>query len=165
IEDEDAGQFGLPRWTGRGVFFADIDDWRFTWQTRYTGPVEQDFDGIDAFADAFQNGPDGGVPVDPAGVERPNQFGNTCTGAGEGAVVGDGVFCRDVGFADEQFIHTASIRYRADGFTILVGVDNIFNTAPPLVDPTEVQSVANTAIGLGYDYDGREFFASIQYDF
>ena len=49
--------------------------------------------------------------------------------------------------------------------TIIAGVDNVFNTAPPLVDSSEVLAIANTAIGNGYDYDGREFFASIRYDF
>lgn len=160
--DEDVGEFGLAKWTGRATFTVDVDKFRLTWQTRYTGPVEQDFDGIDAFADAFQNGPDGGFPVQPNGDVAPNQFGSTCTGGGDGgAVAGDGVFCRDVGFASEQFLHTASIRYESGDWTLIAGVDNIFNTAPPLVDATEVQSVANTAIGLGYDYDGREFFFSI----
>ena len=153
--DDDAGEFSLPKWTGRATFTADLDNWRFTWQTRYTGPVEQDADGIDAFSDAFGNGPDGL----PAGV-----VGDTCLGGGSanGVVPGDGVFCRDVGFAEEQFLHSASIRYRFDGFTIIAGVDNIFDTPPPLVDSSEVLAIANTAIGNGYDYDGREFFLSVR---
>ena len=167
--DDDAGEFGLPKWTGRGTFTADIDDLRFTWQVRYTGSVEQDEDGIDPFSDAFGRGPDG----QPTGFN-----GDTCLGNGsgtndpdtgefvpDGVVQGDGVFCRDVGFADEQFLHTASIRYRFDGFTFIAGVDNIFNTPPPLVDGNEVQSIANTAIGNGYDYDGREFFFSVRKEF
>ncbi|MCP5384288.1 MAG: TonB-dependent receptor [Sphingomonadaceae bacterium] len=156
--DDDAGEFGLPKWTGRATFTADIDNFRFTWQTRYTGPVEQDADGIDPLSDAFGNGPDG----NPTGF-----VGDTCTGGGSanGVVTGDGIYCRDVGFADEQFLHTASLRYRTDRYTFLIGVDNIFNTAPPLVDSNEVFAIANTAIGNGYDYDGREFFASVSVEF
>ena len=156
--DDDAGEFGLPKWTGRGTFTADVDKFRFTWQVRYTGPVEQDPDGIDPLSDAFGNGPDG----NPTGF-----IGDTCTGGGSAnnVVAGDGVFCRDVGFAKEQFLHSASIRYRTDRYTFLVGVDNIFNTAPPLVDSNEVLAIANTAIGNGYDYDGREFFASVSLEF
>jgi iron complex outermembrane receptor protein len=163
--DEDAGDFGLPKWTGRATLTADIDKFRLTWQTRYTGRVELDEDLQDEFSDAFGNRPDG-QPITPT-TPAPNAVANTCTGAGSanGVVPGDGVFCRDVDFADEQFIHTASVRYRTDRFTLLVGVDNIFNTAPPLVDPTEVLSIANTAIGNGYDYDGREFFASVEFEF
>ena len=156
--DDDAGEFGLPKWTGRTTLTADIDKFRLTWQIRYTGPVEQDSEDIDAFSDAFGNGPDG----EPTGF-----VGDTCTGGGSanGVVEGDGVYCRDVGFAKEQFLHTASIRYRADTWTFLAGVDNIFNTAPPLVDGNEVTAIANTAIGNGYDYDGREFFFSVSKEF
>ena len=156
--DDDAGEFGLPKWTGTSTFTADIDDIRLTWQVRYTGKVEQDSDGIDPLSDAFGNGPDG----------LPTGFiGQTCTGGGSanGVVAGDGVFCRDVGFADEIFYHAASVRYRTDTWTLIVGVDNIFDTRPPRVDGNEVLEIANTAIGNGYDYDGREFFASIRYEF
>ncbi|RGP39976.1 hypothetical protein BPTFM16_00252 [Altererythrobacter insulae] len=156
--DDDTGEFGFPKWTGTAQFYADVEDFRLTWTTRYVGPVEQDEDGIDAFADVFGNAPDGSFAGD---------FSDTCLGLGSasGVVAGDGLFCRDVGFADEQFLHTVSLRYQADTFTVTVGVDNIFNTAPPLVDSSEVLAIANTAIGNGYDYDGREFFASIRYEF
>lgn len=154
--DDDAGEFGLPKWTGRATFTADVSDFRLTYQIRYTGKVEQDAAGIDDFADAFGNAPDGTAA---------NTSGDTCTGLGTANVAGDGVFCRDVGFADEQFLHTASIRYSADTWSLLVGVDNIFNTAPPLVDSSEVLAINNVAIGNGYDYDGREFFVAISKEF
>ncbi|PZO72360.1 MAG: TonB-dependent receptor [Pelagerythrobacter marensis] len=167
--DDDAGEFGLPKWTGRGTFTADVDKFRFTWQVRYTGPVAQDPDGVDRFSDVFGRGPDGA----PTGFTSDTCLGNgsgtynAATGVftPNGIVPGNGVFCRDVGFADEQFLHTASIRYRTDRFTILAGVSNIFNTAPPRVDSNEVLAIANTAIGNGYDYDGREFFASVNMEF
>jgi len=156
--DDDAGEFGLPQWTGLAIGTIGWEDFQFTWQVRYVGSVEQDEAGIDPLSDAFGNGPDGL----PAGV-----IGNTCLGGGSanGVVEGDGVFCRDVGFADEIFYHTASIRYRTDNITLIAGVDNIFDTAPPRVDPSEVTQIANTALGVGYDYDGTEFFASIRYNF
>lgn len=155
--DDDAGEVSLPKWTGTGTGTIDYKDFRFTYQIRYVGPVEQDEGLRDPFGDAFGNGPDG----------TPTDFSDTCLGGGSanGVVAGDGVFCRDVGFADEQFLHSASLRYRNNAMTLIVGVDNIFDTAPPLVDPSEVLSISNTIIGAGYDYDGREFFASIQYDF
>ncbi|MHA6334435.1 TonB-dependent receptor domain-containing protein [Qipengyuania sp. CAU 1752] len=156
--DDDAGEFGLPEWTGRGTFTADVDNWRLTYQIRYTGPVEQDAEGIDPLSDAFGNGPDG----QPTGF-----IGDTCTGGGSanGVVAGDGIYCRDVGFAKEQFLHTISLRYRTGTWSFLVGVDNLFDTAPPLVDSNEVLAINNTAIGLGYDYDGREFFFSVEKSF
>lgn len=169
--EDSAGTFGLPNWTGRATFTADYDKWRFTWQTRYVGPVEQDSEDIDDFTDVFGRNPDGTV-------NENGFFSDTCLGNGSGTndpdtgefipngnVAGDGRFCRDVGFADAQFIHTASIRYQADTWEARVGVTNIFDTAPPLVDSSEVLSTANTAIGNGYDYDGREFFISLEKKF
>ncbi|WP_435418386.1 TonB-dependent receptor [Parerythrobacter aurantius] len=169
IFDDDAGEFGLPKWTGFAQLTAGIDKFRLAYTIDYTGPVDQDPVGVDAFSDAFGRGPDGR----PAGV-----VGDTCLGNGSGSntgpggafvpngrVAGDGIFCRDVGFADAYFLHTVSLRYRADTFTVLVGVSNLFDTAPPLVDSSEVLAINNTAIGNGYNYDGREFFMSVTKSF
>jgi iron complex outermembrane receptor protein len=49
--------------------------------------------------------------------------------------------------------------------TLRAGVTNLFDRDPPLVDGSEVLSIANTPIGSGYDYNGREFFVAIQKKF
>ncbi|MDZ4307565.1 TonB-dependent receptor domain-containing protein [Allopontixanthobacter sp.] len=163
--DEDAGDFGFPSWTGRAILSARVDNVSFTWQTRYIGPVEQQEDGIDPLSDAFGRGPDGA----PTGF-----IGNTCLGNGsgtfnaatgvftpDGVVPGDGVFCRDIGFAGDYFVSNASVRVRFDRFDVRVGVSNIFDKKPPLIDTNEVFGISNTPIGNGYDLNGREFFGSI----
>lgn len=175
--EDSTGEFGLPKWNGRATFRADVSKFRFTWQVDYTGAVAQNPLGVDAFADAFGRAPGGGRPIGPDGLPQ-TVTGDTCLGNGSGTfntgtqvftpngrVPASGVFCRDVGFAKEQFLHTASIRYRGDSFEILAGISNIFNTAPPLVDSSEVLSIGNSAIGNGYNYNGREFFLSVSYDF
>ncbi|WP_284124591.1 TonB-dependent receptor domain-containing protein [Parerythrobacter aestuarii] len=158
LYDADEGEFGFPRWTGTAQFRASVDKFRLTYTIDYTGPVEQDPAGIDPLSDAFGNGPDG----NPTGF-----IGDTCLGGGSanGNVAGDNIFCRDVGFAKAQFLHTVSLRYRAETWSVLVGVSNIFDTAPPLVDGNEVFAINNVAIGNGYDYDGREFFISLEKSF
>lgn len=158
------GEFGFPKWTGQTTFTADIEKFRFTWQVEYTGPVEQAADGIDPLSSAFG--------TNSAGLAT-GFIGDTCLGNGTtnvgGSVrtAGDGIFCRDVGFAKKYFTHTASIRYRdsGSGLTLRAGVSNIFDRNPPLVDSSEVFAIANTAIGNGYDYDGREFFFSVEKKF
>jgi iron complex outermembrane receptor protein len=160
--DNDEGEFGLPRWTGQSTFTADIDKFRFTWQVNYIGPVQQQADGIDPFSDAFGRGPDGL----PTGVISDTCLGNgTKNTDGSVRVAGDGRFCRDVGFAGKYFTHTVSLRYRTDLWTLRAGVTNLFDRAPPLVDSSEVFAIANTAIGNGYDYNGREFFVTINRKF
>ncbi|MEM9312466.1 MAG: TonB-dependent receptor, partial [Pseudomonadota bacterium] len=173
--DDDAGEFGFPSWTGRATLFVDWRDFRVTWQTRYIGEVEQQADGIDPLADAFGNAPDGGLALNDAGAGP--FFGDTCTGGGSpgdlavgatatsGAVEGDGVFCRDVGFADEWFEHTISLRWDNGDFRIIAGITNLFDNDPPLIDTNEVFGVSNIPIGNGYNLDGREFFAQILYRF
>ncbi|MBX7493781.1 TonB-dependent receptor [Qipengyuania sp. 1NDW9] len=166
ISDRDEGEVGLQEWTGRATFTADIDKWRFTWNTRYIGGFDQDPDNIDPFSDVFGYDADGNFI---------GQTGSTCLGGGsrdangvpDGVVVGDGVYCRPIGYAEEQFLHTASIRYRADTWDLLVGVSNVFDTAPPQVSPfaSGITDISNTALGAGYDYNGREFFARFNIQF
>lgn len=134
--DEDAGEFGFPEWTGTATGTLDWKDYRLTWQTRYIGEVEQQADGIDEFSDAFD-------------TRNTGFLSDTCTG---------GVFCRDVGFADDYMTHTVGLSYRAETWTVRAGVSNVFDKEPPQVDGNEVFSVANTPIGNGYDLNGREFF-------
>lgn len=166
ITDEDQGEVGFQRWTGQGTFTADIDKFRFTYNVRYVDGFDQDPDDIDPFTDVFGYTEDG---------EFVGANGSTCLGGGsrddndvpDGVVQGDGVFCRPIGFADEQFLHTASIRYNAETWNILVGVSNIFDTAPPQVSPfaAGITDISNTVLGAGYDYNGREFFARVNFEF
>ena len=158
--DEVAGEFGFPSWTGRAIFTADYDNWRLTWQTRWIGDVENP-DTLDPFSDAFGYGPDG----DFTGI-----FTDTCLGGGSrdadgtpnGIVAGDGVYCRNVNYAEDYFEHTVSLRYRADTWEVRAGVTNVFDTSPPLIDTAAVFGVSNTPIGNGYDLDGREFFLALE---
>lgn len=70
--------------------------------------------------------------------------GDTCLGNGSGtfyAATGvftpngivpyGGVFCRDVGFAKDYFVQTASVRYNFNDFiTLRAGVSNVFDKVP-----------------------------------
>ena len=133
------GEFSFPEWTGTARLTAEFDNLRFTWTTRFVDAVEQREEFIDDFSDTVLGG------------------SQTCGGP----TLND-VQCRDVGFADSYWTHAASVRYTADTWRVVVGVSNVFDKNPPLVDPSEVFSVSNAAIGNGYDYDGRQFFASLR---
>ena len=48
-------------------------------------------------------------------------------------------------------IHTVSASYNEDNWGVSVGVRNLQDKAPPMVDGSEVTSKNNAAIGYGYD--------------
>ncbi len=163
--DEDAGEFGFPSWTGRATLTASYSDFAFTWQTRWIGDTQQQADGIDPLSDAWGYN---------AAGEFTGFFSDTCLGNGsrdalgnlDGIVAGDGRFCSDVGFADDYFVHTASVRYNLNERIVLrAGVTNLFDKDPPLIDTNEVFGVSNISIGNGFDLNGREFFGSLNVKF
>ena len=137
--DNDAGEFGFPTWKGRMSFRADFSDWRATWSTRYISSVREDpttllpFDGVEGNAD-------------------------TCLGT----ALGD-VDCRDIGFAENYFVHDMSVYYYGDKWTLGAGMRNVFNEAPPEVDSGAVFAFRNVPFGAGYDIFGRTLFLNAVY--
>jgi len=152
--DRDEGEFGFSEWAGSATARLNYDDWTVSWFTRWVGSVEQDEDGIDEFGNAF------GVDTDNDGFG--DTFGDTCGGPAIGEVN-----CRDVGFADDYFVHNIGLSYNNDdtdwGFTL--AVSNVFDTEPPLVDGQEVTSISNAPIGAGYDLNGRKLFMQVRKSF
>jgi iron complex outermembrane receptor protein len=135
--DDDAGEFGLPDWSGTLNFRADFNDFRFIWQTSYIGEVNQDVDGLDEFDDI-------------------SGIADTCLGPDQGDEL-----CRNVGFAGDYFIHTASLGWTNNDWSIRAGVRNLFDREPPQVDSAEVFAFANNPVGVGYDYNGRRVFINV----
>lgn len=139
------GEFGLPDWRGRLNLRADFEKLRVTWSVNYLGAVAQD----------------------PASLD---EFGNALDGTAEtclGPTLGD-VNCRDVAFAGDYFLHAMSIYYYGDVWTFGGGMRNVFDQAPPLVDPDEsleVTSINNVPVGYGYDLNGRTYFVNVAASF
>jgi iron complex outermembrane receptor protein len=61
--------------------------------------------------------------------------------------------------------HTLSVSYTGDNWAVALGVRNLQDKAPPMVDGSEVTSKNNAAIGYGYDMLGRTIFLSGGYAF
>ena len=73
------------------------------------------------------------------------------------------VQCRDYADGDEYYNHAMSFYYYGDVWTVGAGVRNVFDDAPPQIDGTECCfSINNTPVGLGYDVNGRTYFADVQ---
>jgi iron complex outermembrane receptor protein len=145
VDYEDyAGEWGFPSWKGESTMAVEWEKWRLQIRTNFQAAVEQEVAGIDPFSDIYDS-------------QATGTYGDTC--------LGTPVTCRDVGFADDYMVHTISLGYREDNWGAVVGIRNIQDKAPPMVDGSEVTSKNNAAIGYGYDMMGRTIFVSAGYSF
>ena len=68
-------------------------------------------------------------------------------------------FKRDV---PDYFLHSMSVRYKADKWEAVAGVRNLTDKTPPMVSSgTNVNRVGNSPLYSGYDYYGRMFFLNV----
>ncbi|MDF7777247.1 TonB-dependent receptor [Sphingomonas sp. AOB5] len=66
----------------------------------------------------------------------------------------------------DYFLHTASVRFDMERFSLTAGVRNIFDTAPPIVSADYSNFVAgNAQLYSGYDIRGRTFYISARAGF
>ncbi|MDE0055420.1 MAG: TonB-dependent receptor [Gammaproteobacteria bacterium] len=137
--DDDYDEWGYPELQGQLAVRADYGKWRFAWTTFYLGSVHQDPDGLDDWDEGITGSSD------------------TCYGPP------DDVLCRDVGFAEEYYMHSVSVGRTGDAWQIRGGIRNLFDTPPPVVDGNEVFSTNNSPIGYGYDYRGKRYFLTVRY--
>ena len=138
VVDDNAGETESPDWTARINLLLSWEDFRFNWFTRFIQGGEEN-------ATSFDD--------NPTCTPEPN-FPNTA--------LGDPMeLCRPVYFTTDYWTHNASIAYSRDTWTVNVGVRNVFNREPELVDSAGVTSIRNVPIGVGYDVLGRTAFINV----
>jgi iron complex outermembrane receptor protein len=135
--DDNAGEIGSPEWQAVGTALLEWGPWTGRLRTRYIGDTQQDD------SDAF---------TDPAAQSTTR---SAC------GILGAGVACRDVDFTDDYWTHDLSLGYAADDWSITVGVRNIFDEKPPLIDQGEGPSRLNIVTQSGYDLIGRRAFVNV----
>lgn len=134
----------FAEYRGQSSVRLDYDRWRVSWGTRYVSKGRQDQVFRDPFSDIYDSGGTG-------------WFGDTCLGPP------DDLLCRDVGDAPSYLIHSLSGWYSGDTWSVGFGASNLFDKAPPQVNPDEGPTkIKNTPIGAGYDLSGRTLFLSAQ---
>lgn len=139
IDAEDlSGTIYYPQWKGQIGLRLNVEDFRFTWVTNYIGETEQHPDFVDDFSDVNQT-----------------SRGDTCFGPP------NDVLCRDYADTDEYWLHSASVYWYGDSFTVGAGVRNVFDESPPFVDSTEYTAINRVPLGLGYDLFGRTYFVNV----
>ncbi|MEO0981377.1 MAG: TonB-dependent receptor [Pseudomonadota bacterium] len=135
--DDNVGEIGSPEFQFVGTALFDYGNWTARWRTRFIGSTQQD--DTDAFTD----------PADQS-VTR-----SAC------GILGAGVPCTDVDFTDSYFTNDLSLSYIADSWNVTVGIRNIFDEEPPLIDQGEGPSRLNIVTQSGYDLIGRRAFVNV----
>ena len=75
--------------------------------------------------------------------------------------------CRWWDSLPDYWVHNASVRYdSSQNWSLVFGVNNIFNTPPPLLDSAAAATTfSNIPLGVGYDLSGRTAVISFQKSF
>jgi len=145
------GEPGYPEYYIYSRMYADMGDWRLSWQTTFIDDVAQDEeDALDDWGNAWGLENDEGRDIKS----------HTCLGTAYGDTD-----CRDVGFIKNYVVHNMSIYYRKDNWNLGFGVRNVFDKEPPMVDASEITSKSNVPLGYGYNINGRNYFMNASYRF
>lgn len=161
FSDQLVGDFGFADWTGQTTIGATYDRWTVALSNRFISSVESEEEDLDGIRSRFVD--DFTYLGETATEDRDfNGIGNgtTCLGPDEGDTL-----CRPVFFADSYNTTNLSVTYDGDDWNLLVGVRNLLNDKPPLVDGREVFQIQNIPIGNGYNLLEREYFMRIRKTF
>lgn len=130
---DSAGTIGEPVYNSTNQLRFDHKDWTFAWTVDAFGPASDvRFYGSDTL---------------------PIAAGSNYTFKGLTAL-------KYKMRTETTIYHAASVRYRNDNWTLIGGVNNIFNEAPPAVSSGIASRLGNAALTSQYDLVGRSVFLS-----
>uniref|UniRef100_UPI002633AF15 TonB-dependent receptor n=1 Tax=uncultured Brevundimonas sp. TaxID=213418 RepID=UPI002633AF15 len=66
---------------------------------------------------------------------------------------------------DDYYLHSASVQYRTDEWSVTAGVRNLFNEDPDYISTGYATRVGNVPLYSGYDYVGRTAFINLTKSF
>lgn len=128
--DDNLGEPDVPEWRASALLRLEYADFSFNWQTRFIGGGVEDYDP-ETDGDKF--------------VE------DTVACTGMYNADGSPLLCRAVDYTEDYWVHNVSLAYTMDNYEVSVGVRNVFNDAPPKVDPAGSWSNTNIPLGVGYE--------------
>ena len=77
----------------------------------------------------------------------------------------NGVASHDIDFVDSVWYTDLSLTYASDMWSATLGINNVFEEEPPLIDAGEGPNRNNAVASTGYDFFGRTFFATVSLGF
>ena len=133
------GEWYFPYWEFQLGVRLDYDRWRLSWSANYIDGQKSD----SAFQDEWSDITD---------------QGDTCLGPP------DDVQCKDIDWVSDYMVHSLSLYYRADAWTVGGGIRNLLDEEPPFVNEGATL-YSNVPLGVGYSVDGRVFFLNLSVSF
>ena len=77
----------------------------------------------------------------------------------------NGIATRDVDSVDSTWYTDLSVSYMQDTWSVSVGLNNLFDESPPLIDVSEGPNRNNAVSSTGYDFFGRTWFVTASMSF
>lgn len=136
------GLIGYPAFVNRTQMQFRRKDWTYTWTTRAVGRTSDVRDFIDRY---------GSNPTSAGGVYQFNGFNEVTYKI----------------HAETTIYHSMTVRYRSDKWTIVGGIDNIFDETPPSISsapygfPSLTSRLGTAALSSQYDLIGRSLFVNL----
>jgi iron complex outermembrane receptor protein len=76
-------------------------------------------------------------------------------------ILGGPTTCFDKHFGDAVWYHDLSLTYERDEWSATLGIRNLFDEKPPLIDPSSGPARMNTVVQSTYDLYGQRAFLNV----
>lgn len=135
------GEAGYPEFSWIARFDLSTGNWLATWRTRYVSDFEKDSEDLTPSGNT--------TDVDPC------------------ATLGGPADCVEKAFGSSKMYHDLSATYQRDTWAVTLGVKNVFDEMPPLVNQNtdEAPSRFNYVVQSAYDLYGRRAFVNFSMGF
>jgi iron complex outermembrane receptor protein len=135
------GEAGFPEFSWIARIDLASNNWGVSWRSRYVSDFEKDADDINASANSSRRDP--------------------CR------TLGGPDDCVEKSFGPSELYHDLSATYERDDWAVTLGIKNVFDNSPPLVNQntTEAPSRFNYVVQSTYDLFGRRAFLNLRKSF
>ncbi|MCR9079605.1 MAG: TonB-dependent receptor [Hyphomonadaceae bacterium] len=137
------GDAGQPEWAANVNARLITGDWTLSYGLEYIGEVDADRDSETLALN---------------GTAADGRFETTGARTSADTIVSA---------IDAYYLHNMSVQYEGDTWSATLGVRNVFDEDPPLVDQDAFNPtlIGNVPVGSGYDILGRSLFLSLTKEF
>lgn len=139
--DDRVGEAGFPEFSWIARIDMQTGNWGVSWRSRYVSDFAKDAEDINASGNSSRRDP--------------------CR------TLGGPADCVELSYGPSKMYHDMSASYERDDWTVTLGIKNVFDRAPPLVNQNtdEAPSRFNYVVQSTYDLFGRRAFLNLRKSF